>query len=216
MNNRSNPNLIWIAVLTALVALVLTGCTTVEPTVQVVSTSTSTVTTAPIETPTSAPTPTPAPLVWWQPELYKVEDVGTGKTYLMAPQEVVDEVIAHQKQADDLLAIADLEAYKVAMPRYYTGKMLEEQMAQAEESVKYEIIEEGINRAYEVKDFSADGLECTLGMTQRDGRMIVKNRQTGETQEGFSELLTIVRMRYDLDDQRWKMAETIEIIPLGQ
>lgn len=216
MNNRSNPNLIWIAVLTALVALVLTGCTTAEPTVQVASSPTSTATPAPIETPTSVPTPTPAPLVWWQPELYKVEDVGTGKTYLMAPQEVVDEVIVHQKGSQEGLAIYDLEKYRATLPTYYTGAMLQEQLEYAEEDVNWEVQEEGVTRTYEVKDFSPDGLECTLGMVQQGGKVVAKDRRTGGVEEWFSDTLTIMRMHYDLDDQRWKMAETIEIIELGQ
>ena len=216
MNNRSNRNLIWIAVLTALVALVLAGCATVEPTMQVASSPTPTVTPAPIEMPTSAPAPIPTPLVWWQPELYKVEDVGTGKTYLMAPQEVVDEVIAHQKGSQEGLAIYDLEEYKAALPTYYTGAMLQEQLEYAEEDVNWEVQEEGVTRTYEVKDFSADGLECTLGMVQQAGKVLAKDRRTGEVEEWFSDTLTIMRMRYDLDDQRWKMAETIEIIELGQ
>jgi len=216
MNNRSNRNLIWIAVLTALVTLVLTGCTMVEPTAQVASSPTSTVTPVPIETPTSVPTPTPAPLVWWQPELYRVEDVGTGKTYLMAPQEVVDEVITHQKGSQEGLAIYELEKYKAALPMYYTGAMLQEQLEYAEEDVNWEVQEEGVIRTYEVKDFSPDGLECTLGMVQQGGKVVAKDRRTGEVEEWFSDTLTIMRMRYDLDDQRWKMAETIEIIELGQ
>ena len=85
-----------------------------------------------------------------------------------------------------------------------------------EEDVNWEVQEEGVTRTYEVKDFSPDGLECTLGMVQQGGKVLAKDRRTGEVEEWFSDTLTIMRMRYDLDDQRWKMAEMIEIIELGQ
>jgi hypothetical protein len=172
----------------------------------------------PTATPTRAPTatPTPEPLVWWQPELYEVKDVGTGQVYLMAPQEVMDEVIAHHGDTFSLDRISDVDEYRAALPTYYTGKLLEEQQSMVEEIVKWEVQEQGVTRTYEVKDFSPDGLECTLGMAQRGGKMLAKDRRTGETEEWFSETLTMMRMRYDLDDQRWKAAEVIEIIPLEQ
>jgi hypothetical protein len=154
-------------------------------------------------------------LVWWQPELHKVEDVGTGRAYLMAPQEVVDEVIEHYDEARVLLQIADLGEYKAALPTYYTGKMLEEQLTEAEEFLKFEVRLEGMSRTHEVKEFSPDGLECTLGVRQQGGKVLLTNRATGETVEAFSNTLTIVRMRYDLQGERWKGAELMEIIQLG-
>jgi hypothetical protein len=215
VNNQMNRNLVWLSVLVALAALFVAGCTVATPTTVPVA-SFPTPMPRPTETATVAPTATLKPLVWWQPELYKVEDVGTGQTYLMAPQKVVDEVIAHQKESVDGLAIYDLEEYKAALPRYYTGAMLREQIEHAAEYVHWEIWEEGIETTYEIKDFSPDGLECTLGMVQKGGKLFAKDRRTGQVEEWFSETLTIMRVRYDLGDQRWKMAETIEIIELGQ
>jgi len=142
--------------------------------------------------------------------------VGNDKTYLMAPQEVVDEVVAHYKSSEALLRIADLEEYRTALPRYYSGKMLKEQTEQAPSFLKYEIRMEGMDRSYEVKDFAADGMECTIGVRQSGGKVHLKDRTTGETVEAFSNTLTIVRMRYDLDDRRWKGAELIEIVELDQ
>jgi hypothetical protein len=227
MNRTNRTQLTWIAALTALIALALAGCTAAATTpAPIVPSPTPTATPSPSQTPTRMPTatptraptatPTPEPLVWWQLELYEVKDVGTGQVYLMAPQEVVDEVIAQQKESQEGLAIYDLEAYKAALPTYYTGEMLQEQLVSAEEDVNWEIREEGITRIYEVKDFTPDGLACTLGMTQRGGKMSAKDRRTGEVEEWFSDTLTMMRMRYDLDDRRWKMAEVIEIISLGQ
>jgi hypothetical protein len=141
--------------------------------------------------------------------------MGREGTYLMAPQEVAHEVIAHYAASEALLRIADLAEYRAALPRYYAGRMLEEQLAQAPGFLKHEIRMEGMDRSYEVKGFSPDGLECTIGVRQSGGKVHLTDRQTGETVEAFSNTLTIVRMRYDLDDKRWKGAELIEIIELG-
>jgi hypothetical protein len=47
-------------------------------------------------------------------------------------------------------------------------------------------VADGVGRAYEVKDFSEDGLECTLGVLEAEST------------------LTLYRVRYNPQDQRWK------------
>ena len=121
-----------------------------------------------------------------------------------------------KQEAEALAQIADLVEYRAALPRYYTGQILEEQMGMAAETVVYQVWTKGMRRTYEAKDFSPDGLECTVGMRQAGGTMYARNRQSGETQQWSAESLTILRMRYDLADERWKMAKVLEIIPVAQ
>ena len=134
----------------------------------------------------------------------------------MAPQEVIEQVIAHFAEARALAQIEDLKAYRAALPRYYAGAMLQEQLTQAPEAIQCEIRLDGFDRTYEVKDFSPDGLACTVGVRQRDGKVYLRDRRTGETVEAFSNTLTVVRMRYDRKEARWKGAELVDIVELRQ
>lgn len=96
--------------------------------------------------------------VWWQPKLQAVADPITGKEYLMAPEQVVKEVIDNQQESTE---------------------------------------EDGVERAYEVKDFSEDGLQCTLG--------VLEDRST----------LLLYRMQYNPQDQRWQTVSLLYTVEHG-
>ena len=100
----------------AALALVLTGCTTE------LAAPVATATARPTGTAIPARTPTPTPLVWWQAELYEVSDLNNG-TYLMAPQEVIEQVIAHYDDARALAQADTLETYKAALPLTFTARL---------------------------------------------------------------------------------------------
>lgn len=105
---------------------------------------------------TSAAAPQEAVAVWWKSKLRRTDDPITGRSYLTAPNSVVQQVI---------------EGYQQETP------------------------EGSVDLAYEVKDFSADGLECTLGVLQ----------------QGVS--VRLYRMRYSPATQGWEPAEMLQSIP---
>ena len=96
--------------------------------------------------------------VWWQPKLRAVTDLITGKEYLIAPEQVVKEVIDNQQES---------------------------------------IEEDGVERAYEVKDFSEDGLQCTLGVLEDKS------------------MLLLYRMQYNPQDQRWQTVSLLYTVEHG-
>jgi hypothetical protein len=89
--------------------------------------------------------------VWWQSKLRVVADPITGKEYLMAPEQVVQEVVSYLQEITE---------------------------------------RDGVEWAYEVKDFSPDGLECTLGVLEDGGKVL------------------LYRMQY-AQDQRWQIVSLL-------
>ena len=175
-------------------------------------------------TATAVVAPKPTPVVWWQTELRKVKDPFTGKEYLMAPDSVVQEIIAQMKADIDEFSALDpsmmsLREYKKALARYYSGEMLEEALSKAEDGFgyyHYRRTEEGVSRNLQVKSFSPDGLECTLGTKQTGGVIHLRNWESGETKDVHFDGLVLQRLRYDLKDRRWKVKQTLEIVPLDE
>jgi hypothetical protein len=161
------------------------------------------------------PEPTPAYPAWWTDQMTQDEE---GRWW--PPDEVIEMVREdYQTYMDEVYALTaanDLEGVIESLPRWYTGDSL------AAIEVIYAEVESG-ERAFgimvwedtliQVQDFSEDGLECTLGLTTRNGTS--RRWVDGEFVEGVTNPggLYLWRMRYDPTDGRWKMAEFIEYYP---
>ena len=70
----------------------------------------------------------------------------------------------------------------------------------------------------QIKEWSADGLECTVGRSCRDGTRYSYDFAIDEhTSEEVAQMgLVLIRMRYDPGDGRWKMDVPLEFIPPPQ
>jgi len=152
--------------------------------------------------------------VWWASQMQPVRDPVTGHASWMAPKQVVQAVVADQQREAELLEIADLAQYRRALPHYYSGQMLAQQLDRAETTVRFRMWDEGVAFSREVKDFAADGLACTVGLRQRGGTVYLQDRASGQVHASRSDVLTLLRMRYDAREKRWKAERTLAVVPL--
>ena len=153
--------------------------------------------------------------VWWASQMRPVRDPVTGRSSWMAPEEVVQAVVEDHRQEAELLEISDLGQYRSALPRHYSGQMLAQQLAEAEEAIRFRVWDEGVAYNREVKDFSADGLQCTMGLRQSGGAVHLQDRGTGQVRSSRSDVLTLLRMSYDGHDQQWKASRVLTVVPLA-
>lgn len=212
MTNPTKQQDVRLSVLFVLLLVLAVGCRPVDT---VVSPTNMPATATPAPAATSTVVPTPTPVVWWQPEMKKVNDPVTGVEYWMAPGRVVQEVVkGFQGVLEVTGPFQDAQTYKSECARFTTDQILQDALVRAELDYKLAYSEKGVNRSYEVKSFAQDGLECTLGVRQTGGVIYITDTGTGVVQESRYDFLGIYRMRYDLQDERWKQAELLEMIPL--
>jgi hypothetical protein len=178
-----------------------------------------------IERPGAAPTkePTPTPIVWWQDKLRTVNELGS--VYLMAPDEVVEEVKKHYVETIEFNnfdnPIFDPERLRELYPKFYTGKALEGLLASLEKKMRGEEIFWVNAHPYRahlsVRYFSKDGMSCevsdeseemlALGYSYPERKVVAKAK--------VPRSLYVCRMVYDPEDGRWKFAEHLHQIELG-
>jgi hypothetical protein len=205
---------------------------------------TATATTAPTEAPAAPAGPSPTPTVWYEdivtPTVAATETVTSSgelpwwsdqmtqddEGNWWPPEEVaamVEEHIRDCNQTYEQYLVEttppDIDGYAEVAPMCYYGDRLEEKLS----SLEY--LREGVNTitdaewadgcSYQVQQWSADGLECTVGETCSNGT-IYEYDHNGElisTESREQSGLILYRYRYDPADGRWKKLDLIDYIP---
>ncbi len=200
------------------------------PTASPVPTDTPVPTTGPSPTPTEwwagmisptpePPEPTPAFPAWWSDEMTQDED---GRWW--PPEEITEMVREHYDAGTESYyawitegEVPDLDGLEADLPNWYSGPQLEqEQLAlEAIRQGEWTLAQASYDQCIlEVQDWSADGLECTLGCTCQDGlvRHFDLSGLLVETEEVSRTPLALIRMHYDPFDGHWKRHELLDII----
>jgi hypothetical protein len=115
---------------------------------------------------------------------------------------------------------ADLEGIEATLYEWYSGPRLEENLGflaeQREGDSIYTTVWNG-QCLTEVQEWSADGLECTIGVACQDGTLTEHNPLTGEV---VSEThvdhggLILMRMHYDPVTGHWMAHELVNYVPI--
>lgn len=175
-------------------------------------------TVAPTALPTLAPTLAPAIAngAPWAADLKKMPD-GT----LGAPAYVVDQATADLREwwmlnqtLDAKLLVKDPGKL---LGQYFTAGALESQLKQFDTG-RFTLNREG-HFTIEVKDFSADGLTAQAGVVLRNRIDAVVDARSGRTlKDNFAgkDTLTLMTIRYDPAERRWKISQIDDVIELKE
>jgi hypothetical protein len=153
---------------------------------------------------------------WWSEQMSQDEE---GNWW--PPEEVAEMVKEHYityveayHRAFPEGSVPDLEAIEALDREWYSGPQLEQQLLalEAQRSGERLTWRSGFEFQYlEVQNWSADGLECTLGVTRQniELRGYDATGQLIETDHVESQLM-LLRMRYDPVDGHWKVHELVD------
>jgi hypothetical protein len=171
---------------------------------------------------TFTPEPEPGYPAWWADEMTQDED---GKWW--APDEVADMVREHYREYVNLYYTLvettppDMDALEAALPSWASGPQLEDtlgilaEMREGDRPIAFAIWESSL---HQVQDWSADGLECTMGWVGNNGTYYEHDSLTSELlleEHREDSGLILTRMRYDPVDGHWKRDEFLDYIPPG-
>lgn len=168
--------------------------------------------------PTAMPTAMPAIAnsAPWAADLKKMPD-GT----LSAPSFVVEKAAADLREwwtlnqtLDATLLVKDAQKL---LGQYFAGAGLEDQLKQFQTG-PYTLNRDG-RVTIEVKDFSADGLTAQAGVVVRNRVDAVIDTRTGRTlKDNFAgkDTLTLMTIRYDPAQRRWKISQIDDVIELKE
>ena len=160
---------------------------------------------------------------WWSEEMRQDEE-----GHCWPPDDVIEMVKEHyftnfeeQRALIPDGAPADLDGIELILHDWYSGERLEVSLGflegQREGASIYTTVWDGPCLS-EVQDWSADGMECTIGVSCQDGTLTERDPLTGEilsqTHLDYGGLLR-VRMRYDPDNGHWKQHQLIDFTPIG-
>jgi hypothetical protein len=140
---------------------------------------------------------------WWPPEEVKAMVKEHYLTYVAARESVLFED-----------GLPNLDALEAVTYEWYSGPQLETELRILEDQRNGGIIHESdIEDIHlDVQNWSADGLQCTLGATLQGIRIRGYSAHNGElieTAEMDSQLI-LWRMQYDSQNGHWKMHELID------
>jgi hypothetical protein len=205
---------------------------------------TATATPVPTNTPVPTAGPSPTPTVWYQdivtPTVAATETVtASGELPWWSdqmtqddegnwwpPEEVAAMVEEHIRDCSAIriqhlveTTPPDIDGFAEVASMCYTGETLEGRLSYLEylregvNTINYPVWEDGCS--YQVQQWSADGLECTVGETCSNGT-IYEYDHNGElisTESREQSGLILYRFRYDPADGRWKKLDLIDYIP---
>jgi hypothetical protein len=134
----------------------------------------------------------------------------------MASADVIKQVTQDVKAYYDLIRNMSIDAYiaqrDALLPTYFTGPQLANLKAEEKKSATYKLEKAG-SYTFKVLAFSPDGMSADVQIASKGIRHDVydlSNKQLKARNVASKDSRTIIRVRFDVNQNRWKVEQVLQ------
>ncbi len=160
-------------------------------------------------------------MVPWLDQMRRVR-IGQGRKEWLAPENIMHTVIQHYQEYVEFAQANLLKGwvgYARALPTFMVDDMLHAQLEVLDTRLRQDNLRlidilRASHRVH-VRNFGDDGLTCLLLDYQTERRLATYHYWTKRRvhTQHLADAILVYEMQYDLDDERWKMANFIQELP---